>query len=79
MRYPNISKLRYERKKKQVELAKYLNIRQTTYSKYERGVITPPIDVFIKLADFYNVTIDYLAGREERENNGKDKCSGVSG
>ena len=49
--------------KKQIELAEYLNIKQTTYSKYELGKINIPIEVFIKLADYYDVSIDYLVGR----------------
>ena len=46
-----------------IELAEYLNIKQTTYSKYELGKINIPIEVFIKLADYYDVSIDYLVGR----------------
>ena len=46
-----------------LELAEYLNIKQTTYSKYELGKINIPIEVFIKLADYYDVSIDYLVGR----------------
>ncbi|MDE6687778.1 MAG: helix-turn-helix domain-containing protein, partial [Lachnospiraceae bacterium] len=49
--------------KKQQELADYLNINQTPYSKYELGKINIPIDVFIKLADYYGVSIDYIVGR----------------
>ena len=38
----------------------------TTYSKYELGKINVPIDVFIKLADYYTVSIDYLVGRGKK-------------
>ena len=43
--------------------AKYLHIKQNTYSQYETGVISLTAEVLIKLADFYNVSIDYLLDR----------------
>ncbi len=63
MIFENIRNLREDHDKKQQELANYLNIKQTTYSKYELGKINIPIDVFIKLADYYGVSIDYIVGR----------------
>lgn len=66
MVYENIRNLREDNDKLQVELAEYLNVKQTTYSKYELGKINIPIDVLIKLADFYNVSLDYLVGRERK-------------
>lgn len=67
MVYENIRNLREDSDKLQIELAKYLNVKQTTYSKYERGAINVPIDVFIKLADYYDVSIDYLVGRTKNK------------
>lgn len=64
MIYPNIRNLRKDNNKTQKELAAYLNMTQTNYSKYELGKINIPIEVFIKLADYYGVTIDYLVGRK---------------
>lgn len=55
MIYENIRNLREDADKTQSEIADYLNIKQTTYSKYELGKINIPIEVFIKLADYYNV------------------------
>ncbi|MBE6781790.1 MAG: helix-turn-helix transcriptional regulator [Ruminococcaceae bacterium] len=46
----------------QAQMAKFLQIHQTTYSDYEIGKLNVPIDVFIKLAEFYNTSIDFLAG-----------------
>ena len=63
MRFENIRKLRVDNKKLQTEMAAYLDVKQTTYSKYELGKINIPVDVLIKLADFYDVTLDYLVGR----------------
>ena len=44
-------------------VADKLHIRQNTYSQYEIGVLNYPVDALIKLADFYNVSIDYLLCR----------------
>lgn len=65
--YPNIRNLRKDNNKTQEELAAYLNMTQTNYSKYELGKINIPIEVFIKLADYYDVTIDYLVGRKNNK------------
>ncbi len=65
MVFENIRNLREDHDKVQTELAEYLNVKQTTYSKYELGKINIPIDIFIKLADYYDVTIDYLVGRSK--------------
>lgn len=63
MVFENIRNLREDNDKTQQEVADYLNIKQTTYSKYELGKINIPVDVFIKLADYYGVSVDYLVGR----------------
>lgn len=67
MIFKNIRSLREDHDKTQLELADYLNVKQTTYSKYELGKINIPIEVFIKLADYYNVSVDYLLGRTTRK------------
>ena len=67
MVFPNIRNLREDNDKLQVELAEYLNVKQTTYSKYERGAISIPIEVIIKIADYYDVSIDYLVGRTRKK------------
>ena len=63
----NIRNLREDNAKLQIELADYLNVKQTTYSKYELGKINVPIEVLIKLADFYDVSLDYLVGRSKNK------------
>ena len=63
MKFENIRNLREDNDKLQIELADYLSVKQTTYSKYELGKINIPVDVLIKLADYYDVSIDYLVGR----------------
>lgn len=65
MKFENIRNLREDHDKLQIELAAYLNVKQTTYSKYELGKINIPVEVLIKLADFYEVSLDYLVGRSK--------------
>ncbi len=67
MFFPRIRDLREDNDKKQIELAKYLNIDQSTYSDYENGKINIPIEQLIKIADFYNVSLDYLVGRDRKK------------
>lgn len=67
MVYENIRNLREDSDKTQVEIAQYLNIKQTTYSKYELGKINIPIEVFMRLADYYDVSVDYLIGRTNKK------------
>lgn len=50
----------------QSKLAEHLHIKQNTYSQYENGQRQVPLDILIKLADYYNVTLDYLVGRTEK-------------
>lgn len=63
MIFPNIRNLREDNDKTQQEIADYLHVKQTTYSKYELGKINIPIEVFIQLADYYHVSVDFLLGR----------------
>ena len=46
----------------QADVGKILNITQSEYGKYERGIHMMGIDKYIKLAEYYNVSIDYLVG-----------------
>lgn len=55
--------LREDKDLKQREVADYLQIHQTTYSDYELGRLNIPIETLHMLADFYNVSVDYLLGR----------------
>ena len=70
-----IRDLREDSDKKQIELAKYLNIDQSTYSDYETGKINIPLEQLIKIADFYNVSLDYLVGRDDVPNRKQRKIS----
>ncbi len=48
-------------------MAEYLNVKQNTYSQYEIGVLNYPIDVLCRLADLYQVSVDYLLGRTDEK------------
>ncbi len=69
MTFENIRNLREDADKTQTEIAEYLNIKQTTYSKYELGKINVPIEMLIKIADYYDVSLDYLVGRKRKHKN----------
>ena len=66
--FKRIRDMREDRDLTQAQLAGFLKIHQTTYSDYEIGNLNVPIDVFIKLAEFYNTSIDYLAGITDNPN-----------
>lgn len=63
MRFKNLKGIREDRDIKQKDVAKYLNVSQNTYSQYETGVISLTAEILIRLADYYNVSIDYLLDR----------------
>ena len=60
--YTRIRDLREDKDLTQVQVAKYLGMSQTGYSKYETGENDLPTTVLIKLARLYNTSIDYLLG-----------------
>ena len=60
-----IRDLREDRDLPQKVLAELLNIHQMTYSSYERGELNVPISALHALADYYNVSVDYLLGRTD--------------
>lgn len=51
----------------QTQVAKELNCSQRTYSYYESGGHDIPTETLIKLADLFNVSIDYLLGRTDKK------------
>lgn len=59
-----LKELRERKKITQEELAKLLKIEQNTYSNYEKEKTQPKLETLIKIADFYNVSLDYLLERK---------------
>ena len=58
-----IKELRLARGLSQVELAKKLSVTKQTVSNWENDNILPSIDMLTKLADYFNVSCDYILGR----------------
>lgn len=61
----NLRKLREEHNYSQTELGKLLNISNVTISQYESGVRNPDMETLSRIADFFDVSADYLMGRNE--------------
>ena len=66
MTYNRVRDLREDSDKTQKEIATLLNMQLTVYQRYERGERELPLWAAIKLADYYNVTLDYLVGRSDK-------------
>lgn len=60
-----IRDLREDHDYTQVLLADHLHITQAAYSNYETGERAVPLEILIKLARFYNVSVDYLLGETD--------------
>ena len=60
-----LKKIRKEKGISQLKLAMDLNTNQNTISRYETGEREPGINELIKIADYFDVSIDYLVGRTE--------------
>jgi transcriptional regulator with XRE-family HTH domain len=67
LEFENIRSLRIDHGYTQKQIGEYLGISQNTYSQYEIGVLKYPVDVLIKLADLYHVSLDYLVGRTQQK------------
>lgn len=60
-----IQSLKINRKLLQKEIAEAVGISVRTYQRYETGERTPDTDTLIKLADYFDVSTDYLLGRSD--------------
>lgn len=63
--YKRIRDLREDRDMSQSQIAEMLGMSQTGYSKYETGENDLPTAILIKLAKFYNTSIDYILGETD--------------
>ena len=63
MYFRRLRDLREDRDLKQTDVAAMLGIRQTVYSRYERGYQNLPLELLLALADYYGVSTDYILGR----------------
>lgn len=65
--------LRKSKKKTQQDIADYLGLTRPAYTAYERGNRHPDYDTLQKLADYYEVTTDYLLGRSDNPRMNEDE------
>lgn len=60
-----LSRLRKEMKKTQEDISKIIGITRPAYTAYERGTRNPDFDTLLKLADYFDVSVDYLLGQTD--------------
>lgn len=63
--YHRIRDLREDADLTQTDFSAYLHISQRAYSHYENGSCDIPTDILIKIADYYDVSVDYLLNRTD--------------
>ncbi len=62
--FKRIKELRLRENLSQEEVANILNIQREVYRRYETGTRLIPVNLLIKLADYYKVSLDYIVDRE---------------
>lgn len=62
MNISRLKEIREDRDYKQSDIAKILGTTQQQYSKYELGIQVISVERLVKLANFYNTSVDYLLG-----------------
>lgn len=62
----NIKRLRMARGLNQVEFARVMGVSKQCVSNWENDNVMPSVEMLVKIADFFNVTTDYILGRNER-------------
>lgn len=67
MLYRRIRDLREDKALTQREMGEILMYSQRIYSNYERGELDIPTEILIKLADFHNVSVDYILNRTDKK------------
>jgi transcriptional regulator with XRE-family HTH domain len=60
-----LDELKTDRKLMQKQIAEGVNIPIRTYRRYEKGEREPSASIIVSLADFFNVSTDYLLGRTD--------------
>lgn len=67
MKYKNIRSIREDNDVTQQQMAELLNVSQNTYSQYETGKIEWTASTLIMIADYFNVSVDYLLDRTKNK------------
>ena len=67
MKFQRIQDLRTDADLSQKQLSEILHISQRSYSHYETGSRNIPVEMLIRLANYYDISIDYLVGRTDKK------------
>ncbi|HIY02156.1 MAG TPA: helix-turn-helix domain-containing protein [Candidatus Blautia faecipullorum] len=67
MKFQRLQDLREDSDLSQKQIGEIIHVSQRTYSHYERGERGIPVEMLIRLADYYNTSIDFLVGRTDRK------------
>ncbi len=67
MKFQRIQDLRTDADLSQKQLSEILHISQRSYSHYETGSRNIPIEMLIRLANYYDISVDYLVGRTDKK------------
>ncbi len=62
----NLKTLRASKNISQKQIANYLGIADRQYRRYENGEQQPTLPIAVKLADFFDVSLDFLSGRSDK-------------
>lgn len=74
-----LKSLREYRNLKQSELAKEFNVSQSTIAMWETGKRDPDSETIQKMADYFDVSVDYLLGRSEFPHTGEIAAAHING
>ena len=67
MKFQRIQDLRTDADMSQKQLSEILHISQRSYSHYETGSRNIPVEILIRLANYYDISVDYLVGRTDKK------------
>ena len=67
MKFQRIQDLRTDADMSQKQLSEILHISQRSYSHYETGSRNIPFEMLIRLANYYDISVDYLVGRTDKK------------
>ena len=67
MKFQRIQDLRTDADMSQKQLSEILHISQRSYSHYETGSRNIPVEMLIRMANYYDISVDYLVGRTDKK------------
>ena len=67
MKFQRLHDLREDSDLSQKQIGQIIHVSQRAYSHYERGSRCIPVEILVRLADYYDTSIDYLVGRTDKK------------